>query len=75
MAPALICHISTTPPTHLPTPPLPRPAPLLQATGVWGIVTAALSFYIGMAVMNMEVYGKVRVDVSCIYGSGALCRF
>jgi hypothetical protein len=27
----------------------------VQAVGVWGIITSALSFYIGVAVMNIEV--------------------
>ncbi len=33
----------------------PCAAPKLQATGVFGIVTAGLAFYIGQAVMNIEV--------------------
>lgn len=42
-------------PRTLPT----GPAALLQAVGVWGIITSALAFYIGTAVLSMEVYGKV----------------
>ncbi len=37
-----------------------------QATGIFGIATAALAFYLGAASLYVEMYGRVRLSITLV---------
>ena len=45
---------------------------LLQAAGWWGIFTSALAFYIGLAILFEEMWGR-EVRHNCHGGAGSAC--